>query len=253
MERAWADESLRDAFGFHALQLGLPELPALENNRILHRWVGQNGPQPAMSLITASDRSDLQTLWCDFDALPFPDACLDLLVMPHALELARDPHQTLREAERVLVPEGRLWLSGFNPLSLWQLGGWWGARAGPESDATSSPSRRVGYARLRDWLKLLSFEVDAAHFGGFRPPRADERWLERLKWMDRWGERWLPYGAAVYGLSAVKRVRGMHLVAKARRWRPVRSPAEAALARWQGSPRAQNRPEPTRRSPPSNP
>ena len=30
----------------------------------------------------------------------------------------------LREAERVLVPEGRLMVTGFNPISLW---GWRGA------------------------------------------------------------------------------------------------------------------------------
>jgi hypothetical protein len=37
------------------------------------------------------------------------------------LELARDPHHALREVERVLVPEGRVVISGFNPASLWGL------------------------------------------------------------------------------------------------------------------------------------
>jgi hypothetical protein len=43
------------------------------------------------------------------------------VVLPHALELARDPHHALREVERVLVPEGRVVISGFNPASLWGL------------------------------------------------------------------------------------------------------------------------------------
>src|ERR1019366_694210 len=59
------------------------------------------------------------TLNCHFEALPFDAASLDLVVLPHALELARDPHRTLREVERVLVPEGRVLIIGFNPASLW--------------------------------------------------------------------------------------------------------------------------------------
>ncbi|MBT1649187.1 methyltransferase domain-containing protein, partial [Klebsiella pneumoniae] len=45
-------------------------------------------------------------LVCDYDALPFEPSSLDLVVLPHTLELSRDPHHTLREVERVLVPEG---------------------------------------------------------------------------------------------------------------------------------------------------
>ena len=51
--------------------------------------------------------------------LPFDASSLDLVVLPHALELARDPHLALREVERVLVPEGRVVIVGFNPASLW--------------------------------------------------------------------------------------------------------------------------------------
>ena len=54
-------------------------------------------------------------------ALPFAAASLDLLLLPHTLELSLDPHATLREVERVLVPEGRVVISGLNPASLWGL------------------------------------------------------------------------------------------------------------------------------------
>ena len=60
-------------------------------------------------------------LACDFAALPFPANSLDLVVLPHTLELHADPQPTLREVERVLVPEGRVVISGFNPASLWGL------------------------------------------------------------------------------------------------------------------------------------
>src|SRR5690606_4575216 len=52
-------------------------------------------------------------------ALPLASQSVDLLVLPHTLEYADDPHAVLREAERVLIHEGRLIIAGFNPWSLW--------------------------------------------------------------------------------------------------------------------------------------
>jgi ubiquinone/menaquinone biosynthesis C-methylase UbiE len=50
-----------------------------------------------------------------------PKASLDLVTLPHTLEMHVDPHATLREVERVLVPEGRVVICGLNPASLWGL------------------------------------------------------------------------------------------------------------------------------------
>ena len=44
--------------------------------------------------------------------------------MPHVLEFEARPHDTVREAQRVLVPEGTLVVSGFSP---WSLMGLWRA------------------------------------------------------------------------------------------------------------------------------
>ena len=106
-----ADEALADAFGFHALQLGLPAFDALAGNRMPHRWLAVQAGQ-AVPLSGAG-----AALSCDFDALPFPSQSIDLVVLPHALEAARDAHLALREVERVLVPEGRVLITGFNPWS----------------------------------------------------------------------------------------------------------------------------------------
>ncbi len=115
-EQARLDEAVADLFGYHALQLGLPELEGLRANRMPHRWfalaetVDPNGKQMAMA-----------DFYADFGALPFPANSLDLLVLPHTLEFSADPHATLREVERVLVPEGKVVICGLNPASLW---GW---------------------------------------------------------------------------------------------------------------------------------
>ena len=75
----------------------------------------------------------------------------------------------------------------------------------------------IGYWRLRDWLRLLSFEVEAAQFGGYRPPLRSDKWLERWSWIENIGARWWPVLGAVYFVVAVKRVHGMRLVGLAKR------------------------------------
>ena len=239
------DHAVTDAFGFHALQLGLPELDGLRANRMPHRWVASDSmqvpdalvlPPPAESLLTTRPAHEPIALHCEFDALPFPDASVDLVVLPHALELARDPHHTLREVERVLVPEGRVVIAGFNPTSLWGLR----QRAGRmrrglgfgRDDSLYLPraGEFIGYWRLRDWMRLLGFEVEAGRFGCWRPPLRSEQWLERFAWMDSLGDRWWPVLGGVYFVVAVKRVRGMRLVGLLKPERRKVSAAPAAVA-----------------------
>jgi SAM-dependent methyltransferase len=223
-EQAQLDRVVVDLFGFHALQLGLPELDALRANRMPHRWLAQEGAESPRAV----------ALLCDTEALPFPERSLDLVVLPHTLELARDPHLTLAEVERVLVPEGRVVILGFNPASLWglrQRGGRLLRRLGARGPTfLPRPGEFIGYWRLRDWLRLLSFEVEGGRFGGYRPALAAERWLARFAWMDRIGDRWWPVLGAVYMLVAVKRVRGMRLVGLARRERSKPQAAPAVVA-----------------------
>ena len=242
------DHALADVFGYHALQLGLTELEGLRTNRMPHRWVASDSLMPGLPLPTMApppDDSLLSTLlppdrvslYCEFDALPFPNASVDLVVLPHALEMARDPHQTLREVERVLVPEGRVAIVGFNPASLWGLR----QRAGRLRQGLlgSGPARglylpsvggSIGYWRLRDWLRLLGFEVEVGQFGCWRPPVKTQGWLDRYAWMDRLGDRWWPVLGGVYFLLAVKRVRGMHLVGRVLREHRKTHAAPAVVA-----------------------
>ena len=244
-EQERLDHAVTDAFGFHALQLGLPELDGLRANRMPHRWVASDSlvvhealplPPPRDDLITTQPPDEPVALHCEFDALPFPDHSIDLVVLPHALELARDPHHTLREVERVLVPEGRVVIAGFNPASLWGLRQSAGRmKRGLGIDRGSGlylprAGEFIGYWRLRDWLRLLGFEVEAGRFGCYRPPFSSARWLERFGWMDGVGDRWWPVLGAVYFLVAVKRVRGMRLIGLVKNERRKTKAAPAVVA-----------------------
>lgn len=211
-EQAQCDQALADVFGFHALQLGWPELDALRANRMPHRWLGCN------SLVGVPSKRQ-GVLMTESVALPFPDASLDLVVLPHTLELSCDPHATLREVERVLVPEGRVVVLGFNPTRLWALRRRW--RQEP-----LGVGELIGHWRLRDWLQLLSFEVASNSLGCYRPVLKSQAWLQRLSWMDHVGPRWCPILGAVYCMVAIKRVRGMRLLEAA--WkRPAARSARA--------------------------
>ena len=237
-EQARFDEAVADIFGYHSLQLGLPMLQGLRANRMPHQWLAQG--QEALDeyhLLARTDaahgarlhggRIDLLT---EPVALPFPAASLDLLVLPHTLELSIDPHAALREVERVLVPEGRVVISGLNPTSLWGLRQWRARmyqRMGRGTLYLPDVGEFIGYRRLRDWLRLLSFEVESARFGCYRPAVRSTRWLERFGWMDAIGDQWWPILGAAYFVVAVKRVHGMRLLEPA--WRTARQRTAATV------------------------
>lgn len=246
-EQAEMDRLVADVFGFHALQLGLPEIDALRANRMQHRWLAldtayQGWMPPAASersgAAPAEDQADCTAplpctggvhLRCDFESLPFPSNSLDLVVLPHALELARDPHDTLREVERVLVPDGRVVIAGFNPASLWGLRQRMG-RWGLGSTMVLPQGEFIAYWRLRDWLRLLDLEVEGGGFGCYRPMLRNETWWSRFQWMESAGDRWWPVLGSVYFVVAVKRVRGMRLVGKLKLAKVAPQAAPAVVA-----------------------
>ena len=209
-EQARFDEAVADIFGYHSLQLGMPLLQGLRANRMPHQW---------LALEQNIEGQAVPHLLADPVALPFAPASLDLVVLPHTLELSVDPHAALREVERVLVPEGRVIISGLNPASLWGLRQR-RARLFRGSLYLPDVGEFIGHRRLRDWLRLLNFEVESARFGCYRPAVRSAHWLERFCWMDTLGEKWWPILGAAYFIVAIKRVHGMRLLEPA--WRTGR-------------------------------
>jgi SAM-dependent methyltransferase len=230
-EQAQFDSVVADLFGYNAVQVGLLQLPALRNNRMPFIFAVDepiSEPSPVDNEFPAEGVEKGVVVLTRFEELPFAAQSLDLLVLPHALEFADDPHQVLREVERVLIPEGHLVITGFNPVSLW------GARQvlGRALGAPFLPvaGQFLHLPRLKDWLKLLGFEVNRGRFGCYAPPAHSEKWLSRFGFMERAGDRWWPVCGAVYMVSAVKRVTGMRLIGaikKERRVAPASIPATA--------------------------
>jgi len=204
-EQTYFDQAVSDLFGFNAVQLGLPSVDFLRNSRM-----------PQRLRCAASSGGDLRA---EPAHLPFDSQSLDLLLMPHVLEFSSNPHQVLREAERVLRPEGRLLLSGFNPRSLW---GVTRVLRGAERGFPWNGSF-LNISRVKDWMALLGMDVAAGSMCCYRPPVDQEKWLRRLRFLEPAGDRWWAMGGGVYFLQAVKRVAGMHVILPA--WkRPVAAP-----------------------------
>jgi SAM-dependent methyltransferase len=217
-EQAQMDRVVSDLFGFHALQLGLGPLQGLRTNRMPHRWLSLDH--------TPTDGVDFVT---DFRALPFAEQSLDLVLLPHTLEMHDHPHETLREVERVLVPEGRVVITGFNPVSLWgfkQSREGFYRRLGAKTDFIPLEGEMIGLRRLKDWLRLLGFEIEQGGFGLYKPALNSQSWLDKLAWLEFAGDRWWPIFGSAYYVVAVKRVKGMRILGA--KWKKIS--AQSALS-----------------------
>jgi len=193
-EEQCLERMLRDTFGYYLLQVGgggcLAE--AVRVSRIRERILLPAAAVP-------------QTLGLQAVAaphhLPVASDSVDVVVLPHTLEFSVDARQVLREAERVLIPEGRLVVIGFNVLSMW--GAWSLVRRGrgrmPWCGKFLTPFR------IGDWLSLLGFDVEMKEMMMFRPP-----WRRALPQQfsifDTLGRRFWPLLGGVYAIRAVKRV-----------------------------------------------
>ncbi len=212
-EQAKLDNLLADIFGFNALQLGFPQIDFLRANRMPFRFC-------------CGDRAGVAAI-SDPHHLPFATNSLDLVVLPHILEFDANPHQILREVDRVLVPEGSTVVTGFNPFSLWGLRRLLAGRRG----AAPWQGHYLSVPRLRDWFALLGHETRGGAFGCYAPPVTQEKWLQRWHFMEPAGDRWWPIAGGVYVLQAIKRQPGMRLVTPKWKDRMARAKALALVPR----------------------
>lgn len=215
-ELACIDQEVSDVFGFHAVQLGLPEVEFLRGNRIPYRYRLNPGPGGEM-------RSN-------FEALPLLNQSVDLVVMPHVLEFSADPHAVLREVTRVLMPDGHVVITGFNPWSLWGLRQLFRPKRSPYPWCGDF----IALPRLKDWMKLMGLELAAGRMRCYLPPARRPEWLERYEFLEAAGDRWWPFAGGVYVLHGIKRVHGMRLITPKWRRSGIKSKALAVVPRQAG-------------------
>ncbi|MBK1650165.1 methyltransferase domain-containing protein [Rhabdochromatium marinum] len=211
------EELLEDAFGYYLLQVGAQEpfAAALEACRIRQQILLQttdDGPRTP-GAVRAPGTGDVAPLRAELMRLPFAADSLDAVVLPHSLDFSPDPHRVLREVERVLIAEGRVFLFGFNPFSTWGVRRVWPRRRGMVPWCGS----RLTLLRVCDWLKLMGFHIEVKRMLVFRPPWC-RAFNARLDWVDSLGQR---YGKVLGGVYAVRAVKRLSTLTPLRsRWKP---------------------------------
>jgi SAM-dependent methyltransferase len=185
------NDCLTEIFGYYALETGVlaGNLQLLNEARIGSCFsVGRAG---------ASVQAQMENLPIAFDNV-------DLVIASHVLETSSNPHQVLREIDRVLVPEGHCILIGFNALRFWHKN-----RLLKHKMGDAKEFRLYGGYRVKDWFSLLGFEVQHVEYIGFRPAFLKDSFFQRLMWLENWGSRYLPVFGSLYVVHAQKQVVSM--------------------------------------------
>ncbi|WON76365.1 class I SAM-dependent methyltransferase [Serratia sp. UGAL515B_01] len=130
-------------FGFHLLKIGNLSAELDTEKCVISHQVS-----------VGLDGSNLDVL-ADPYQLPFAVKSVDACLLAHTLSYADDPHRMLREIDRVMIDDGWLVISSFNPFSLLGLG-----KLIPTlRQRQPYVSRMFSQMRLLDWLSLLNYEV----------------------------------------------------------------------------------------------
>ena len=220
-ENSLLESVLADMFGYHLLQIGLHNVrDCLKVSRIPHLMIMDVDftISPADLAKCKPKESEARENITDFfngepEYIPLAGDSLDVLILSHTLEFCANPHEVLREVDRILIPEGNAIIIGFNPWGLWMP---WRLLLGWRKKAPWC-GRFISLARLKDWLQLLGFDI--VEF--FRPPLSHPGVMKRLQFLDKWGSRLWPFLGGAYFLVAKKRVATLTPIKP--RWRPRRS------------------------------
>jgi len=201
------DEALANLFGYHLLQIGCPSSrDLLSATRIRH--VIRMAREPH-----SSGENQRAGLFGRPEMIPVLSDSIDVVLLPHTLDLSNDAHSVLREVDRILIPEGHVVIVGFNPWSAWGLRQALRGRRRRERDGFHAR----GAVRIQDWLALLGIETCCVRHFFFRPPLASDGVVSRLDFLERLGSRFFPKLGSAYLLVGKKRVTTLSVIKP--RWR----------------------------------
>lgn len=168
---------LSTTFGYYSLQIGCPLIAERlqQNCRVKHHFTLDDLGSPARVNANPS-------------MLPIASDSVDLVILMHHLSNTSEPHAVLREAFRILIPEGKLMIIDFNPLSLW------GLRHFFQSWLEHIPFHGHYYTarRIDDWMRLLGFDQELLFRVGYLPPIQKHAITKYLSWLEKGTRNWLP-------------------------------------------------------------
>lgn len=205
LECKQVSEALQQVFGWQLLQIGFwgEDAALIADARTQRKSVlGWHGQRFAGEVTGSAGAgmaiSGVTSIRSRTDSLAIAADSVDAVLLPHTLEYEPEPHEILREVGRVLSGEGHLIILGFRPCSSWGI-----RHAFAREGFPPGIQRLIGEGRLRDWLKLLGFEIVDAHRYLFSRPWGS---ATSSSFIERMGERAWPLFASGYMIKARKRV-----------------------------------------------
>lgn len=161
---------LSTTFGYYSLQIGCHGMAARlqESCRVKHQF-------------TLDELGSGARVRANPSMLPVASDSVDLVILMHHLSNTGEPHAVLREAFRILIPEGKLVIIDFNPVSLW------GLRHLCQSWLERVPFTGHLYTarRIDDWMRLLGFDQNRHIRLGYLPPIQKPSITRHLGWLEK--------------------------------------------------------------------
>jgi len=197
LEQQVVEPLVAHSFGNHLLQISMAGAPPLYRSSPIANKTTVHFDYPVSGLG--------QALVSEPDYLAVATERVDALILHHVLEFATNPHQVLREAQRVTAAGGQLFVIGFNPWSLWSL------RKCFSNSRSSAPWRGnyLSSVRVSDWLNLLDFQIQCTRFGCFHFPVNNERLINSCRGIERLGQKYNCLVGGFYVMVARKQIAGL--------------------------------------------
>ncbi|QBZ82949.1 class I SAM-dependent methyltransferase [Hydrogenovibrio crunogenus] len=170
-EKVIIDQALEQVFGLYLVQLGIVSSDdLLANSR-------------------ANCKVMIDTHWhrfhgarfvaADFDYLPLKSDSVDVVVLPHTLEAVTDPYHILRQVDDVLIAEGNVLITGFNPAGCRIMRNLFG-----EHRRYFKKANLVRAHRIIDWLSVLGYDIEMVSYTSpsclMKSDSSEKRW----KWVE---------------------------------------------------------------------
>ena len=208
-ERTLVDSAIQNLFGYFFVQLGSPSVEYLiTSSRIKYKLV----LDPFLEHLSTEALCDshCHLIHADLDYLPIGKEKADVIFLPHTLEAAADPYYLLRQVDSMLVPEGHLVITGFNPYGCFIMRHRWFKKERLFDQAKLETAQRI-----KEWLLVLGYDVQVRRYSSVTcfVQRPSEGFFIRLvEWLERkLSGLGLQFGN-VYCLVAKKRVDSPTLV-----------------------------------------
>jgi SAM-dependent methyltransferase len=184
-EQAELDLCLPQYFGRHLLQIGGPsEVFLFEKSPISHK-----------ARLTPEYLSVFRgpTIQANLKQLPLLPESIDLVLMPHVLEFHTAPQDVIQQIYQALLPEGCVFILGFNPYSLWGIRRYLGQqKVLPWRGHFWSP------ARVRHWLEGAGFMIEEQRSLCFRPPLGSRALQKKTLVLEAMGRLFWPNCGGAY-------------------------------------------------------